>query len=100
MSRYRIVYEHDGAASLLETYQFAADPAAVAAALDRIEAHLSERPLNNVQTLREGLYALNEAPLRVVFEVREAARAVHLAAFRLLPGHAGWRRPGGRESSP
>ena len=44
--------------------------------------------------LREGLLAVDRGPLRVVFDVREGERKVHLDSINLLPGHAGWTRPG------
>ena len=69
--------------------------AAVTAAVDGVEVSLSQRPYEWVQVLREGLLALSRGPIRVVFEVREAERTVHLRSINLLPGHAGWNRPGG-----
>ena len=95
MNRYRIVYEQEAAAGLMLVYQRAADAAAVTAALDAVEATLASRPREMVQVLREGLLAVERGPIRVVYEVRERERTVHLGSINLLHGHAGWSRPGG-----
>ena len=91
---YRIIYEQDAAAGLMQVYERAADAAAVTAALDDVEATLAGRPYEMVQTLREGMFAIERGPIRVLYDVRDAGPTVHLNSINLLRGHAGWTRPG------
>ena len=62
--------------------------------MDRVEARLAVRPRDFARSVREGLWSTDEGPVRAYFEVRDSDRTVRLAGYALLPGHAGWTRPG------
>ena len=94
MSRFEVIYDVEALAQLVDCHEVAAVPKAVVSASALVQYRLASDPRSAVDVLREGLYAVEEGPLRVTFEVREAARTVQIVAVRLRPGHVGWTRPG------
>ena len=95
MNARRVIYTEEAAGQLIASHAAAIDRHAVIAASEETQRRLSADPPSAVDVLPEGLFALNVKPLRVTFEVHEAERTVKIVAVRLLPGHAGWSRPGG-----
>ena len=85
MSRYHIEVSPLALAGLAEAYVAAVRRGDVTTASERAERRLSVDPRRDVEHLSEGLYAVSEPPLRVVFEVDEQNRTVSFAAVRLLP---------------
>ena len=95
MSRFEVIYDEEALAQLVDCHEVAAVPKAVVSASAPVQYRLASDPRSGgLDVLREGLYAVEEGPLRVTFEVREAARTVQIVAVRLHPGHVGWTRPG------
>ena len=95
MAEPRVIYTEDGAAAPQMSAGLAADPAAVVAASVRAERRLRRRPIRGVDLHGEGLFTVDESPLRLTFTLRDADRTAVVETVRLLPGHAGWTRPGG-----
>ena len=95
MSARRVIYTQDAAEQLIESHAAALDRRAVIAASAEAQRRLAANPRSAVDVLPEGLFAINVDPLRVTFEVHDPQRTVKIVAVRLLPGRAGWHRPGG-----
>ena len=99
MNARRVIYTEEAAGQLVASHAAASDRRAVISASLEAQRRLSADPRSAVDVLPEGLFAVNVKPLRVTFEVHDAERAVKIVAVRLLPGHAGWTRPGGASGS-
>jgi hypothetical protein len=84
MSRFTVVWTRDAVARLANIWMNAVDPAAVAAAADRIDDELLNDPLHIAEPAREGFFRLERAPLTVLFSVREADRVVSIEFVRHL----------------
>ena len=84
MSRFTVTLHPDAEAGLATAWADAVDRGAVAAAADRLDRTLRERPEGAGRELHEGLRTVEDGPLKFLFEVRPDDRWVHVTAVRLL----------------
>ncbi len=92
---YDLRYTEESLGQLVAAHAAAADRGAVVAASLEVDGRLSHSPKRSVDVLADGLLAVTAGPLRVYFVVHETDRVVRVEGVKLLPGHAGWSRPGG-----
>ena len=65
--------------------RYPAHRAQITAAQHRIDQHLAADPFNNGYPLSEGLYAIHVPPLRVIYEISDATRAVTVVGVNWAP---------------
>jgi plasmid stabilization system protein ParE len=78
MTRYTVVWPRDAEEDLADAWLNAPDRNAVTAAAIAIDKKLSENAATKGLEVSEGLRAFYEAPLRVLFAVREGDRIVEV----------------------
>ena len=96
---WRVTYDAEASAGLLEIYRLGPDRPRVAAALARLERRLRADPHAGRSAVREGLCLTEEPPLRAAYDVRPDDRTVVFRGFSLLPG-SGWSRGNVRGPRP
>lgn len=81
-TRYTVVWVQGALDDLAELWTSHVDRTAIAAAADALDRILAEDAPDKGTELREGLRVLVVAPLRVIFDVREADRTVEILRVR------------------
>ena len=94
MNERRVIDTQDGLTQLVECHAAALDPRAAVRAAGEVRGRLANGVPPEADALSEGLFALDLDPLRVIFESDDAVHLVKVVAVGLLPGRAGWTRPG------
>jgi hypothetical protein len=84
MNRYTVVWQPEAEADLVELWLEAGDRKEVTTAVRAIDTVLSIDADAKGTLIAEGLSALNEPPLRVLFTVRVADRVVEIELVRRL----------------
>ena len=82
---YTVVWEADALSILAAIWLQAPDRQAVTRAQATIDRQLATDPLSYGTPVSEGLYALEEPPLRVQFEVSEEDLLVTVVSIRPVP---------------
>ena len=82
---YSVDWAPDALSALATTYLQAPDRRAVTAAQARIDQLLATDPLGNSTPVSEGLYAIDEPPLRALFEVSVPLHWVKVVSVEWLP---------------
>ena len=82
--RFTVVWTHGARDELARIWLAATDRSAVTAAANAIDTLLASNPANTGIDLTEGLRALAEPPLRVLFSVREADRLVEVVSIKRI----------------
>ena len=80
---YSVVYSQEAAAELLRISGVVGAVAAIQAA-DAIHHHLEDDPAGNATFLSEGLYYIDEEPLRAFFLIDVDSIVVEVTDFRIL----------------
>ena len=88
MTPFTVTYHPDAEAGLATAWADAVDRSAAAAAVDRVDRLLRERPESAGRDLHEGLRSVEDGPLKFLFEVHPDDRRVLVTSVRLLPGAA------------
>jgi hypothetical protein len=82
---FAVEWTDDGLAALALGWTQAPDRQAVTAAQSRIDHFLASDPWGNSVAVSEGLYAIEEYPLRAQFEIDQARRVVTVGSVGHLP---------------
>lgn len=82
---FTVEWTDDGLAALALVWTQASDRQAVTAAQSRIDHFLAADPLGSSVAVSEGLYAIEEYPLRAQFEIDHARRVVTVGSVGHLP---------------
>jgi hypothetical protein len=82
---YAVDWAPDALSALAAAWMQAPDRQAVTAAQARIDQRLATDPLGNSTPVSEGLYAINEPPLRALFEVSISLHQVRVVSVEWLP---------------
>ena len=82
---YSVDWAPDALAALAATWMQAPDRQAVTVAQARIDQRLAADPLGNSTPVSEGLYAIDEPPLRALFEVSVPRHQVRVVSVEWLP---------------
>ena len=80
---YSVVYSLEAAAELLRISGVVGAVAVIQAA-DAIRRHLEDDPAGNGTFLSEGLYYVDEEPLRAFFQIDVESMVVEVTDFRIL----------------
>lgn len=83
-SRYTVVWQIDARDELAKIWLAASDRAAVSEATNLIDIRLARSALDEGVPVAEGLFAIIEPPLQVIYEVREQDRVVEVAVIKRI----------------
>lgn len=83
MTRFTVVWAKGAEEELIEIWLSAPDRRAVSAAANAIDSRLRKDAALSGSELNEGLLALYEGPLKILFAVREDDRIVEVLRVRL-----------------
>lgn len=86
MTRHTVIWVTDAEAELAEIWLTSKNQNEVASASQAIDATLGNRAESAGVMLSEGLKALEEPPLRVLFEILEADRMVRILKVKQIGG--------------
>jgi hypothetical protein len=78
MNRFTVVWSPNEVERLTEIWMQSSDRGAVAIAADQIDRRLRDDPTRYAEPVHEGLWGLNQPPLRVLFSVSEDDRRVEV----------------------
>ncbi|MBI1917542.1 MAG: type II toxin-antitoxin system RelE/ParE family toxin [Planctomycetes bacterium] len=84
MTRYTVNWKLGAQNHLAQLWIEAPDRDVVTAAANQIDNELAEDPDTKGRPLREGLRSLDISPLRVLYEVNEMDRIVHVYSVRRI----------------
>jgi hypothetical protein len=76
MNQFTVDREEPAQDELARLWLTSADPAAITQATARVDQRLARDPFGQGQHVAEGLYHLDEPPLRVAYQIDEDARIV------------------------
>jgi mRNA-degrading endonuclease RelE of RelBE toxin-antitoxin system len=82
---YTVDWSKDALDLLGAVWLVAPDRSAVTRAQALIDQRLSANPLAHAKPVSEGLYAIDVAPLRAIFELDDDARRVDVVGLSKLP---------------
>lgn len=86
MTRFTVVWRPETLADLADIWLDADDRESVTRAAAEIDLRLRDDPANQGTQAHEGLWNLNETPLRVLFTMIQADRVVEIVMVRRLVG--------------
>lgn len=86
MSRFTVVWSPNEVQRLTEIWIQSQDRAAVSAAAGRIDRVLRDNPTGRAVPVHEGLWGLNEPPLRVLFSIEDDDRRVEVVLVEPFAG--------------
>jgi hypothetical protein len=83
--KYTVDWTDDALSAVAAAWVQSPDRAAVTAAEGRVDRLLAADPHGNGTVLSEGLYVIEVAPLRVLFEIDDSQALVTVTSVGLLP---------------